>query len=398
MSRWSGPVAVGFSCVGHTYSHLFAPIFYVAALALEQDLAMSHGEVIALIVAGNLLYGIAAPIVGWIGDRWSAVGMMALFFFGTGAGMVLTGCANDAWQIALALAVTGLFASIYHPVGMAWLVRNAVNRGTALGLNGMFGNLGPAGAALIAGVLIHYWGWRAAFLVPGLLVVATGVAFVWGMIRGVVVETKVDVRQVPLPARDEQVRAILVLLVTLICSGLIYQATQSGMPKLFSVRLSELAAGGVFGPATVVSSVYLFSALFQVLAGRLADRYPLKVVYVCAWAMQVPLLLIASQAGGALLVAAMAGAVMANTGALPAENTLVAKYAPSRYRGLAYGLKFIITFGLASLGVLLEGRLFDASGEFTWLLVVLGSLAAVGTAAALLLPGEARERAAVPAE
>lgn len=397
-SRWSSGLSIAFSCVGHAFSHLVAPIFYVVALALEKELDMTHGEIVALIVAGNLLFGLAAPAAGWIGDRWSAVGMMTLFFLGTGGGMLLTGFAVQPWQIGAALAVTGLFASIYHPVGMAWLVRNAVNRGTALGINGVFGNLGPAAAALVAGSLIHFWGWRAAFIVPGFIVMATGAVFMWFVLRGLIVETKSDILPTALPSRTEQVRAFMVLIVTVICSGLIYQSTQSGMPKLLSLRLSEFFDGGVFGPATMVSAIYGFSAVFQVLAGRLADRYPLKYVYIGAWCLQVPLLWLAAQAEGGLLVAVVALVVTANTALLPAENTLVAKYAPSRWRGLAYGLKFIITFGLAGLGVLMEGRLFDLSGDFVWLFTILGALAAVAVAVAFMLPEDEPRRATVPAE
>ena len=85
----SARLSLGFSCAGHSFSHLLAPIFYVAALSLERELALSHGEVIALIVAGNVLFGVAAPLTGWLGDKWSSTGMMSLFFIGTGFGLVL---------------------------------------------------------------------------------------------------------------------------------------------------------------------------------------------------------------------------------------------------------------------------------------------------------------------
>ncbi len=144
----SARLSLTFSCVGHSCSHLFAPIFYVVALSLEDDLSLSHGDVISLIVVGNILFGVAAPLAGWFGDKWSSTGMMSVFFLGTGAGMMLTGMASTPLMIGLALAVTGLFSSIYHPVGIAWLVRHAVNRGTALGINGVFGSFGPAIAVL----------------------------------------------------------------------------------------------------------------------------------------------------------------------------------------------------------------------------------------------------------
>lgn len=384
----SARLSLGFSCIGHSYSHLFAPIFYVVALSLERDLSLTHGEVITLIVAGNVLYGLAAPLAGWLGDKWSSTGMMGLFFVGTGAGMVLTGLVSSPLQIALALAVTGLFSSIYHPVGIAWLVRHAVNRGAALGVNGVFGGIGPGVAALSAGLLIDGFGWRAAFIVPGAVLLVTGGLFYWLIGRGVIVETRVDRKQDTPPTRRDMVRAFLVLAVTMLCTGLIYQATQAALPKVFSERLVELASDGVFGISMLVAVVYFFAGGVQIMAGRMADRYPLKFVYMGAFVLQVPFLALAGILSGASLMVVALLMVSINIGALPAENSLIARYAPSQWRGLAFGLKFILAFGVSGFGVLLEGKLYDYTGGFYWLFVVLASVAAVAATAGMLLPNE----------
>ena len=60
-----------------------------------------------------------------------------------------------------------MFAAIYHPVGIADAGRRAEKMGRALGWNGLWGNLGLAAAALISGALMDWFGWRAAFFVPG---------------------------------------------------------------------------------------------------------------------------------------------------------------------------------------------------------------------------------------
>lgn len=394
----SAQLSLGFSCLGHAYSHMFAPIFYVAALTLEGDLGLTHGEVVGLIVIGNVLFGVAAPLAGWMGDRWSATGMVGLFFIGTGGGMVMTALADSPFQIGLWLAVTGLFASIYHPVGIAWLIRNAKARGKALGINGVFGGIGPAAAALIAGGLIEVSGWRAAFLVPGILIAGTGVVFYWLMARGLVVETKQDVRPLPPASRRDTVRAVSVLAVTLLCTGLIYQATQPALPKVFSERLADFLNDGVLGVSVFVAAVYFTAGGLQILAGHLADRYPLKYVYLACFILQAPLLVLASALSGASLVVVAMVMVSVNVGALPAENSLVARYAPSNWRGLAFGLKFILAFGISGLGVKLEGMLYDQTGGFAWLFIILGAIAAVGVAATLLLPAEDRLTQPVAAE
>ncbi|MDP4797188.1 MAG: MFS transporter [Rhodospirillales bacterium] len=138
----SARLSLIFSSIGHTYSHLFQPLYYVSVLTLESQLGLTHGETIKLAVLGGMLFGFGAPVAGWLGDKWGAVPLMSAFYIGTGLSMILTGFADAPWQIMAALALTGLFASIYHPVGISWLIRNATNRGTALGLNGIFGSLG----------------------------------------------------------------------------------------------------------------------------------------------------------------------------------------------------------------------------------------------------------------
>jgi MFS family permease len=386
-STVSARLSLGFSCVGHTYSHLFAPIFYVVVLALEKDMALTHGQAVALIVAGNMLFGFAAPLAGWLGDRWSATGMMGFFYLGTGAGMVLTAFAATPFQIGLGLAVTGLFAAIYHPVGIAWLVRNSVNRGTALGLNNMFGSFGPAGAALIAGLLIDISGWRAAFLWPGVVIAATGVLFFALMAKGLIVETKTDRRIDPPTSRRDAVRALTVMAVTVLCTGLIYQATQPAIPKLFSERVADLT-DGVFGVSALVAIVYATSGVLQIVAGRISDAFPAKAVYLVCFALQVPLLFLAGVLGGAALVAVAMAMVMINAGGTPAENMLFARYVPSQWRSFAFGIKFIVALGIAGLGVKLEGWLYDLTGGFYALFVVLAGLAALALIVGALLPPE----------
>lgn len=387
MSHRSAQLSLAFSCLGHTATHLYAPIFYVVALTLEGELGLSHGDTIALVVTGNLLYGFASPIAGWLGDRWRTTGMMLVFFLGCGGGMIATGLASTPLAIAVGLAVTGVFGSIYHPVGIAWMVKNAENRGMALGINGVFGGIGPGIAALSAGALIAAFGWRSAFIVPGALVMLAGLAFAVVLWRGWIVELT-EPRKIDPPASTrDMVTVFTVLMATMLCNGLIYQASQAAMPKLFAERLG---GGSVLEVGTLVAVVYLASGAVQVGAGHLADRYRLRTVYILGMLAQAPVLaLMASVAGGGLMGAALVASAL-NVGVLPAENSMVARYSPSRWHGLSYGLKFILSFGIAGLGARLEGYLYDLTGGFAWLFYLLAAAALVAAAIALLLPTENR--------
>lgn len=392
--------ALGFSCAGHTISHIYEPIFYVVALVLPAQFGISYEAALALILAGKLMFGIAAPLTGWLGDRWSATGMMAVYFLGVGASALWAGLASGPVEMAVALTVLGVFGSIYHPVGIAWLVRTAVNRGQALGLNGAFGALGPALGGVSAGVLIDVFGWRAAFLVPGVLTLAIGAGFVWMLARGVVIETKTDARPEPAPDRRDTVRVYVIIAMTMLVGGIIYQATQASMPKVFDERLGpawgDLFGDGTSGVGVAVMLVYAIAGVFQIATGYLSDKLSLKTVYVGMYVLQAPVLAFAAAATGLPLLFTMILMVSFNIGALPAENSLLARYTPTRWRSTAYGLKFVLAFGVSGLALPLVGVIRATTGDFAVLFLVLAALAALVIVAGVRLPDERRWRAAAP--
>src|SRR3546814_838474 len=142
--------------------------------------------------------------------------MMAVFFLGTGAAAIGTGFADGPFEIALGLAAIGLFASIYHPVGIAWVTRNPINRGRALGINGIFGSAGTAGGAVVAGSLATAFGWHWAFIVPGALCVAVGTVLVALILSGRIGDAEGGARGVPSESsRGDMMRGGVVLLVTI---------------------------------------------------------------------------------------------------------------------------------------------------------------------------------------
>src|SRR2546426_2365364 len=170
--RWLVP----FINIGHLLDHLVMLVFPTVVLALMRDWNVSYADMIKFATGSFIAFGAFAIPAGWLADHWSRYKMMALFFFGIGAALFVTGLAQAPWQIALGLTLTGMFAAIYHPVGIAMLVASPERMGRALGWNGLWGNLGLAAAALVAGALMDLFGWRAAFFVPGVASIIAGIA------------------------------------------------------------------------------------------------------------------------------------------------------------------------------------------------------------------------------
>lgn len=375
-----------FSSLGHAYMHLLAAYFFVIVLPLEREWRMPYHELIELWTVGAALVGLMALPAGWLADRWSAPGMMVIFFIGLGVAAVACGVATSPTSMWIGLGLLGTFASIYHPVGIPWLVRSSTaSRGKALGVNGIFGSVGVAGAGVVAGTLIDLAGWRAAFIVPGVVSVATGVVMYACLRAGWIVDAGGETADRPAQGtRGAQAFGILVL--TMIAGALVYQGTQVALPKLFAIRLPSLAGGGTLGIGALVAFVYGAAAVTQVTAGHLADRYPLKPVYLWAFLLQIPCLGIMAYAGGPVLVLAAAAAVIFNVGSLPAENMLLAAATPRGRHGLVFGIKFVLAFSAAPIAIKLVATLAEATDGFTSVFLVLSLCAAAGTAAVLWFP------------
>lgn len=393
MSEVSAPdvsarLSVGFSWIGHTLMHITAALYLTVVLALEQEWKLPYDDLIRLWTLGSLMIGVGAPLAGWLGDRWSDSRMMAVFFFITGGGSVAAGLANGPDALWLGLAVLGLGASIYHPVGMSWMVKNAPNRGKALGYLGLFGTLGVALAGVVAGGLTEWLTWRAAFLVPGAVCLVMGVALAGCIALGIVRDRLADVKPQPKPSRGEVIRAFVVLSVTMLCAGLMFNAMQVVLPKLFGERLHGLVGEGTFGIGGLVTMVYLTAAVPQLIGGHLADRFPLRRIYALCLLWQVPMMAALAVMAGIPLVGAAALVIIASQVQIPAENMLLARYTPDRHRGLAFGAKFILSFGAGPLAVQMVAFFYEMSHEFVLLYATLTVLAGVAFLAALLLPAD----------
>jgi len=289
MKARSATLALVFSSVGHFFAHLLMLLYPTVVLVLEGRWAMSYGDLLSLSPGGFVLFGLGALPAGWLGDRWSAERMMVVFFVGTGGAAIATGLADSPLAVALGLGAIGIFGAIYHPVGTAWLVRNAENRGRALGWNGISGSIGLAAGPLVAGALAQMISWRAAFIIPGALCAAIGVALICCVRGGQVVAAPVDRRPDPPALRRDVIRTFIVLSLTMLADGTISQAVPVALPKVFADGLTGLTDGGTLDAGGFVTLVFLVAATAQLAGGWLADRFAMKSVYILAWAFQAPL-------------------------------------------------------------------------------------------------------------
>lgn len=393
---YSPKYAIGFSCLGHATMHVLTTLYLTVVLALQHEWGLGYDQLIELWTLGALMLGIGAPVAGWLSDRFGEVRLMILFFLGAGAATIFAGLADGAAMLLAALTLLGLFASIYHPVGMAWVVKNAVGRGRTLATVGIMGSVGLAAASLIAGGLTDLTGWRSAFVVPGAVSIAAGLALGWLYLTGQAVDRDSDLVPVPAESQADLVRAFVILLGTMVLGSLFYTAFTTVLPKWLS---TDLRPGAELDTATVgllVTVAYLVGASGQLVGGWLADRYPLKWVYALSFIVKVPAVLVAASVAGwpVAAVAVVVSFTLDLSG--PVENILLARYSPQRRRGLIYGLKYVAGFIAAPAGVALVAWSYRAADGAPTLYLWLAVLAALMLVGSLLLPSERPRVVAVP--
>lgn len=376
---------IAFVNLAHLLDHLVMLIFPTAVLGMGPSFGLDYAELLPLSLGGFIAFGAGALPAGWLADRWSRRNMMALFFLGTGVTAIATGFADRPWQLAVGLTTIGLFASIYHPVGNALLADHARQLGRTFGINGVWGNVGVAGAALLTGFLVEFAGWRVAFFVPGAAAIAGGLLFVL-----LAPDTKRgggNPRPAPQPLpRRIVVRIFVLLAVATAAGGVTFTAASVAMPKLFAERLPEIAAS----PAVVgslVAVVFLFGAAAQLIVGHWIDRVSLRQVFVPLAMLQAPCFLLAAFAEGWLLLLPAAGVMFALFGQVTVNDAMVARYAVAHWRARVFALRYLLSFGASAVAVPLVALLHGSGGGFLVLFQVLAVFGATVFAAALLFPG-----------
>jgi len=309
--------------------------------------------------------------------------MMVVFHFGIGVSCLLASITQNAWQLAAALTVMGAFASIYHPVGIPMLVQHTTRPGAVIGVNGLVGNLGIAVAAVLTGFLVKYFGWRMAFVVPGIVTIALGILF-WRVVpQEAAPPSRRAAKQSDLP-RSELVKAVLVLTVTSTCGSLVFNFTTNGNVELMADRLRNVTADpAVIG--ALLGLVYVIASFSQLVVGRAIDRYPLKRLFLSIVLAQIPLFLLAALASGWVFYAVAIVFMAFVFGAIPFTDALIVRYVDDRMRSRVAGVRLAIAFGVSSLAVWMLGPLVKANG-FSFLLMLLAVIAAVSAVAVTRLP------------
>jgi FSR family fosmidomycin resistance protein-like MFS transporter len=360
----------------HFFTHLFMLVFPTVAVLLARDWDVPIGDLLELAAPGFALYGLMAMPFGIWSDRAPGSMPVVVGLLGMGAGSLLCAVAETRWEIAGALAVIGAFAAAYHPAGLGLISHGVRRREWALGINGSFGSGAVAVAPALSEILAASLGWRGAFVALGVPAIAIALLFAARPIR-------VSKDTVP-PRPEEDVSEKLltvnfaILCVGMTLGGLAYRGASVVLPTLFYERIDWIGHG------VATSIAYSLAVVMNYVGGRLAERFEARRTYVTMHALSlIPVILTAWAWDFSLLLAAGLYAGFA-LGTQPAENTLVGRLSPPSKRGVAYGTKFTLAFGIGSLSVPLVGRLLATGGTELVMLTISGFVAGLVCVAVIL--------------
>jgi hypothetical protein len=251
----------------------------------------------------------------------------------------------------------------------------------------------------MAGVVTWVWGPRAAYLLLGAL-----------NLIGLATMTLL-----PLPAagagpakagQGNGSHGFMILLVAMMLGGIAYRGATVILPAYFELRNAGLFAwlgqtlptdfSANLVATMITSAIFLVGMFGQYLGGRVAERFSLPYSYLVFHLITIgPAFLMARAADLPLILLALIYFFFL-LGMQPIENTLVSLLTPARWRHAAFGMKFVLTFGVGALAVKGVGAI-ERSAGLMWVYPALGcvSIVLVLSIAGLILKLKPKPKPAV---
>ncbi len=374
--------------LAHFFDHFFLLIFPTAAIAIAGAWEIGYGEALASGTPIYVLFALGTLPAGWLGDRFDRTLLIAVFFLGCGISSLLTGLAEERQELMLGLGAIGLFAALYHPIGLALVPDVARRSGPALAVNGVFGNMGLAAATVVTGVLAAWGGWQSAFLVPGALSLLLGCFLLWRRLRSGPAPTEQTAnfaRRTEPAARITQITVFAVVCVAALFGGLVFNAVTVSLPKFFDERLLALGGDTAWIGASA-GTVLAIAAFAQLPVGSLLDRLGARPLLFALLGSQVLLLILLSQAEGWLAVGLALVLVTLIFAEIPITSWLLGRYVRTGLRARAISVEYILSLGMGSAVVPLIAGLHHEGIGFDVQFLGLAASAFVVLSATSFLP------------
>lgn len=377
-----------YTCAAHAFTHVYMGMYSAVLGRMAVDLGVSIQEVTASASIATTCFGLGALPAGWLADRFGEKPILVGFFLLTSIGGAAVGLAPSAAALGGGMALMGLGASIFHPVGNSLIAKGIRSPARAMGTNGFWGSIGEAAGPLVAVLVAALASWRGAYV--GLLAPMALLGILFAL-------TPLDVRRPP-PSRNAPRPAsegaedppaganprtgaaglggvprrtfptsIVLLFAAMGLAGVEFWIVKTMLPLHLERGMREtslsLLAGEAYVKAGLVTAVvYAVGGFGQYAVGHLLERRNAFRLYVEIFFVGAPLIYLTGRLSGWPLIGTAAVMTVLMFAPQTVENTILARIAPPRWQGIVYGLKFVLTFGIGGIGPYLGGWVEGAHG------------------------------------
>ena len=372
--------------ISHFLDHFIMLIFAKAAYDAGKYFGLSYDEIIVYGTLSFVFFGAFAPLASYLADKFSRALLMVIYHFGIAVASIIAGISSSLFILSLSLAIIGIFASIYHPVGTAMLLAKNERTGFRLGINGVYGNMGVAAAPLVLGTILLFGDWRTCFIIPGIF------CLIYGIIFFAALENNPSLKQTELIQLNRSFAknwqwALASISISTLAGGFIFGAMTFIIPRYFEIYLIDISTS-VAVTGALAAAVYACASFSQVVVGKLIDIYSPKIILLYTAVGQIIFIFFASALHNWYLFFISLVAICFVFGQIPINDAILSRYIPDEKRGKILSIKFLLNLCVGAAVLPISSLLMQNGYEFNTIFILMGGMAVFILLAALILPNQ----------
>ena len=329
-------------------------IFAKAAYDAGKYFGLTYDEIIAYGAIGFLFVGAFAPLAAHLSDKISRSFLMIVYHFGIGLSSILAAAATNLWLFAVSLSLIGIFAAIYHPVGITMLLSKNKNNGVRMGINGVFGNMGVAAAPIEPSGKIN---------------------------------SKVNSSQ---PFAKNWHRALSSIALSTLSAGFIFGAMTFIIPRYFETYLSNISTS-VAVTGLLAGIVYATASFAQIFVGKMIDKFSPKLILLIISVGQILFIYFSSILENWSLFFMTLFAMAFVFGQVPINDIILSRYIPDKKRAKILSIKYVLNLSAGASVLPICSLMMQNGFEMRQIFSMMSFMAVLILLAALLLPKQLEE-------
>lgn len=275
--------------------------FSLAMPLLSGEYGYSKTQMGAIITIWSIVYGVGKFVNGYFSDRSNARYFMTIGLTGAAVTCFFLGFGSSLYYFAFFYAINAWFQSMGWPPVARLLTHwfSPSELGTKWAFASAAHQLGGAVITFMASILIEYYGWRSAFIIPSILVMATAVVL-FNRLR----DTPQSIGLPPIeqhhglikdhPEEEEHLssRALIKLvlgkrLLWYVCmANMFFYVVRLGIIIWAPTFLRELKGASLISSGSQVVGYDIAGIFGGIAAGWISDRYfkgrraPVSIIYM----------------------------------------------------------------------------------------------------------------------